>query len=174
MFRAPTEKHSQIIATFGDTIPKTSETVVLVGKSPKQKLKNQELQKRNYSSSIWMCMNKVRYATSYQIHSTLLLNPSYTSYTSPLKKGIKSIAPFSFFVPTKKKRPKTPPKSARMLVAISPTIPCQPREALEEDGPLEVQAHQGTGPGETVPPSTGGFKFEPEFLRERFVKFLDM
>lgn len=121
-----------------------------------------------------MCMNKVRYATSYQIHSTLLLNPSYTSYTSPLKKGIKSIAPFSFFVPTKKKRPKTPPKSARMLVAISPTIPCQPREALEEDGPLEVQAHQGTGPGETVPPSTGGFKFEPEFLRERFVKFLDM
>lgn len=108
MFRAPTEKHSQIIATFGDTIPKTSETVVLVGKSPKQKLKNQELQKRNYSSSIWMCMNKVRYATSYQIHSTLLLIPSYTSYTSPLKKGIKSIAPFSFFVPTKNHRKPRP------------------------------------------------------------------
>ena len=104
MFRAPTEKRpSQISATFGDTIPKTSETVVLVGKSPKKKLDNQELQKRNSSSLIGMCTNRVRYATSYQIHSTLLMISSYHIHSLG-KKGINIIAPSSFFGP-KQKRP---------------------------------------------------------------------
>ena len=151
MFRAPTEKHpSQIIATFGDTIPKTSETVVLVGKSPtKEAEKSGIAEKELQYSSIWMCMNNVRYATSYQIHSTLLLIPSYTSYI-PFPKRHQNHCTFQVFWSQQKNRPK--PCQIRPDV-----VDRRPREALEEDGPLEVQAYQGSGPVETVPPgiSTG-------------------